>query len=524
MTRITDLDFNRPIQFSGEKVCTVEELDVLAQAARAAGKTIVHAHGVFDLLHLGHVRHLEAAHKLGDVLFVTITADQHVNKGPGRPIFSEMLRAEMLASLSLVDRVAVSRAPTAEGILRAVRPDVYVKGSDYENAEDDVTGKIDAERQIVESYGGRVEFTKGITFSSSGLINRYLDIYDPPLQELLVEMRNSNGGARLLALLDTVAKYKVVLVGETIIDDYQYVAPVGKSSKENIISTRFLTEENFAGGVIAAANHVAGFCREVEVITVLGERDRERDEALIRSVLLPNVRLHVVSRRDAPTVRKRRFVEEGTIHKLFEVQYLDDTPLPTLEADALNGLVERLVPDADVTIAADFGHGMIGPETVRILCTSARFLAVNTQSNSANMGFNLVSKYPRADYLCVDAPEARLATGHKFAPVSEIVCRHLPERIRCPRIVITHGKNGCHAFDAVDGESHIPVLTKVVRDTMGAGDAFLAVTSPLAAAGGRMKDIGFIGNAVGAIKVGIVGHRQPVEKVPLVKFITALLK
>ena len=102
--------------------------------------------------------------------------------------------------------------------------------------------------------------------------------------------------------------------------------------------------------------------------------------------------------------------------------------------------------------------------------------------------------------------------------------RYRPERIRCPRIVITHGKNGCHVFDAESGERQIPVLTKVVRDTMGAGDAFLAVTSPLAAAGGAMNDVGFIGNAVGAIKVGIVGHRGPVEKVPLVKFITALLK
>src|SRR6202035_660638 len=112
-----------------------------------------------------------------------ITADRFVNKGPGRPIFSERMRAEMLAALEYVDWVGINHGSSAEPVLDAVKPDVYVKGSDYENPEEDITGKIAVERDAVERHGGRIVFTKDITFSSSTLINRYLDVYDPPLRD-----------------------------------------------------------------------------------------------------------------------------------------------------------------------------------------------------------------------------------------------------------------------------------------------------------------------------------------------------
>ena len=135
-----------------------------------------------------------------------------------------------------------------------------------------------------------------------------------------------------------------------------------------------------------------------------------------------------------------------------------------------------------------------------------------------------MTKYSQADYICIDAPEARLAAGDKFATLSDIAENFLSDSLDCTRIIITQGMNGCLTFESGVGTIHIPVFTKTAIDTVGAGDAFLAVTSPLVAAGGSMQHVGFIGNAAGAMKVGIVGHRKSVEKVDLVKFITALLK
>src|SRR6266540_7041924 len=148
-----------PSRSPREKVRTVDELARVLELARSMGQVVVQAHGTFDLLHIGHVRHLQAARELGDVLIVTLTADRFVNKGPGRPVFGEAMRAEMLANLQYVDWVAINPEPDAVGALDLLRPDVYVKGKDYQNPEGDVTGKIVAERQAVESHGGRIHFT-----------------------------------------------------------------------------------------------------------------------------------------------------------------------------------------------------------------------------------------------------------------------------------------------------------------------------------------------------------------------------
>jgi len=506
-----------------DKVRTLAQLGEIAAAARAAGRTVVLAHGVFDLVHMGHVRHIEAAHREGDVLIVTVTADSFVNKGPGRPIFPEIMRAEMLGALEYVDWVGVNHAPSAETVLDAVKPDIYVKGSDYENPEDDITGKILQEREAVEKHGGRIVFTKDITFSSSSLINKYLDVYDPPLRDFLDRMR-SNGGLRsLLDLIDAVRDYRVVLVGDTIIDEYQYVRPMGKAAKENIIASQFENREVFSGGVIAAANHVASFCREVEVVTTLGDSDSYED--LIRSHLRPNVKLTAIMRPNAPTVRKCRFIDPSYMRKLFEVYFFDDTPFDAQTEALVVAKVAEATKTADVVIANDFGHGLISPPVVPVLREGAAFLAVNAQTNAGNQGYNLITKYSHADYICLDAPEARLAVADKYTDIVELVERKLSQCVDCERIIITHGQHGCIVFERHNGPAvRVPAFTNTVIDTVGAGDAFLAVTAPLVKAGGHMQEIGFIGNAAGAIKVGIVGHRQYVDKVPLVKFLTAILK
>jgi rfaE bifunctional protein nucleotidyltransferase chain/domain len=506
-----------------DKILSLDQLAAVAAEARRAKKVVALAHGSFDLLHLGHVRHLELAREQGDVLIVTVTADRFLNKGPGRPVFTASLRAEMLAALSCVDWVGVNDGPVAVNVINAIKPDVYVKGSDYADSAQDVTGKINDERQAVETHGGRVHFTDDIVFSSSALLNRHFDLSNPELRAYLQEMRERDVLGRLMQMIESIGAMRVLLVGETIIDEYQYVSPLGKSPKENLIPTLYREREVFAGGVIAAANHVAGFCREVDVLTCVGEADEHNE--VVRKALKPNVRLTALPRHGVPTNRKCRFIDSDFFRKLFEVHFMEDLPISGELERSFVKHIRDMAPAYDLVIVTDFGHGLMTEAATRAVTEAGRFVAVNAQSNSSNLGFNLVTKYASAGYVCVDAPEARLATAQRHAEMEEIVASHLPARIKCERFIITHGRHGCVTFDgARDRVSRIPAFTAQVTDTMGAGDAFLAITSPLVAAGGDMDLVGFVGNAVGAMKVGIVGHRQSVEKIPLLKYLTALLK
>lgn len=505
-----------------DKIRSLDEIAEIAAQLRASGKTVVQAHGTFDLLHLGHVRHLEAARKLGDVLVVTVTADSFVNKGPGRPVFNGELRAEMLATLEYVDWVAVNDSADAVNAIEKVRPSIYIKGQDYQNPQGDITGKITLEREACEAHGGRIHFTDEVMFSSTELINRHLNVFEPHIRQHLDTMRQDGGLEELLELIDRVKDYRVLLVGDAIIDEYQYVLPMHKTPKENMIATRYQDRELFAGGVFAAANHVASFCKQVDILTCIGEVDSHED--IIRESLRPNVGLRLFERAGAPTTLKRRFVDPSYMRKLFEVYFMNDEPLNADMQREIDTAIGALAPEYDVVIAADFGHGLIAKSSIDALTKNSRFLAVNTQSNSANLGYNLITKYPRADYICIDMPEARLAVSDRLSNVGDIARRLIDDHVECGRIIVTQGKHGCVTLERGGIVHTIPALAKNVVDTVGAGDAFLAITAPLVAAGGPMNRVGFIGNVVGALKVEIVGHRRSIEKPALIKGITGLLK
>ena len=147
----------------------VTELNQLSKS-----KTVVHCHGVFDLLHIGHIKYFQEAKSMGDVLIVTITPDRFVNKGPGRPAFNEKYRAEAIAALDVVDYVAINEWPTAIETIKLLKPNLYVKGPDYKNYKEDVTGNIKLEEDAVKSIGGKIAFTSTEVFSSSNLINNYI--------------------------------------------------------------------------------------------------------------------------------------------------------------------------------------------------------------------------------------------------------------------------------------------------------------------------------------------------------------
>jgi rfaE bifunctional protein nucleotidyltransferase chain/domain len=160
---------------SDKKIIGLEELARICEERRREGKLVVHCHGCFDLLHPGHIRHFKAAKKFGDILIVTITPDEFVRKGPGRPAFNADLRMESIASLEAVDYVALNRWDTAIETLKILKPSFYVKGKDYEDRSKDPTGNIDLEEVAVKENGGDIRFTDEIAFSSTKLINEYSD-------------------------------------------------------------------------------------------------------------------------------------------------------------------------------------------------------------------------------------------------------------------------------------------------------------------------------------------------------------
>ncbi len=504
-----------------EKIQNIDALAATIARLKDESKVVAQCHGVFDLLHPGHIRHLEEAGRNCDVLVVTITTDRHVNKGPGRPAFTESLRAEALAALGCVDYVAISQWPSAVEVIHALQPNLYVKGSEYTDAESDVTGKIRDEEQAIQSVGGRLLFTDDITFSSSHLINANLNIYPPETEAWLATFRDAHNMDEVLGFLERASELKVLVVGEAIIDEYVFCDGLGKSNKDPMMAFLHRSQEAYAGGSLAVANHLAGICGEVGLIAVLGEEQRR--ENFIREALAPNVTPTFITQPAAPTLHKRRFVDNYTGTRLFEIYEMDDTPLAGEEEQALITEIREQAPHYDLVVVTDYGHGMMTAGAVAAIVEHAPFLALNTQANAGNRGFNTVSKYPRADYVSLATHEVALETRLRHAPWEELL-EEVSRRIDCPNFTVTRGKAGSTHFHPGGELLTAPSLATQVSDRVGAGDAVFAVTSLLVKLGAPWDVVGFLGNLAGAEMVGELGNRNSVGRVSLSKHVQALMK
>ena len=506
---------------TSHKIISLADMAERSAKLRSEGKTVVLCHGTFDLMHIGHVRYLQRARKEGDALFVTVTADEFVNKGPGRPVFKEQLRAESLASLACVDFVAVNHALTAVDVLNGVQPDVYVKGGEYRSHGEDVTGNIAREVDAVEAHGGRVFYTDEITFSSSNLLNEHFGVFSPETKAFLQGFRNDTTCKDIQQQIASLSELKVLVIGDAIIDQYHYADALGQTGKGNVFAVRYESEEQFAGGSIAVANHVAGFVDSVTMVSGLGLEDSH--EPYIRDKLLPNVEPVFWYFQDAPTVTKRRFVDSD-MNKMFEVYFYKEDPVLQAGENAVCRWLEENIDTYDVVIAPDFGNGFITRSMIDVLCAKAKFLAVNTQLNSGNRGYHAIHRYPRADFISLNEPELRMATHNRHDSI-EAVAEQIAERVQFDRLAVTRGTKGVLMHNR-DGNVNysVPALSTRVVDRIGAGDAFLSLAAICLGRGMSPEVAAFVGSAAAAIDVQIVCNREPISAPVLLKYVNTLLK
>lgn len=503
----------------------IQELDVLETESKQLneeGRSIVLCHGTFDLMHTGHIRHLQEAKKQGDLLFVTITADNCVNKGPGRPVFSELLRAENLAALSCVDYVGIVHAQTAEQPISKIKPHIYVKGNEYKNATDDLTGNITKEKNLVEKFGGKIHFTNDITFSSSNLLNEHFGVFSEETRDYLLRIGEKYDSKQIIKSVESLKNLKVLVLGDTIIDEYHYTVPLGQSAKGHHLAVKYQSTEQFAGGVLAVASHIAGFVGSVTLLTALGENDSH--ETFIRSKLRDEVQPVFFFKKDSRTLVKRRFVDMDLL-KLFEVYLSDEDELLTPELDEeVCAWLDSELSKFDVVIIPDFGHGFITDSMIRVLEKKSKYMAVNTQVNSGNRGYHAISRYSRADLVSLNEPELRLATHNRYESV-ETLAEKVRQTVNAKHVSITRGTNGAIMLSHEKNEiQRAPVLSTKVVDRIGAGDAFLSLAGISLGAGLPSELTTFIASAAAAIDVQIVCNRDPIAPVDLYKYITTLLK
>lgn len=506
------------------KILPFHEASAAIEKAREQGQRIVQCHGTFDLVHPGHIIHLEEARALGDMLVVTVTDEAHVNKGPGRPCFNDALRARTLAALECVDMVVLVPFPAAVEAIRLVKPHVYCKGTEYKDASNDVTGNIHDDLTEVAAHGGEVRYLGSVVFSSTRLLNRHFNHIPEPVRLFCEDLASRTSAQHIRTAVDHFANLRILVVGDTIIDQYAYLKVQGLTSKNRIISGRFLDQQTHLGGALAVFRHVKEFTPRVRFVSLLGTEPWV-DELLAGA--LASSEDATVREPSFTTVVKKRYVEpllsENEISKLFSINFLNDEPPSEAVQERVLANLRREMQSCDAVLLADFGHGLMQEKIRALVQEEAPFLVLNCQTNSNNHGFNIITRqYRRADAFSLDNQEMMLSCGHRhFDPDHELAAIANAFGSRCAWF--TRGSVMTHGYAKDTQPVHIPPLVTDVTDTVGAGDAFFSVAG-LAAAANLPLDIStFLGQLAGAQAVNIIGNERPISKPALLKSAMSLL-
>jgi cytidyltransferase-like protein len=510
---------------TSSKIVNFTDLIQIVKDLKESGKVVVLAHGCFDLLHLGHMRHLEHSKTLGDVLIVTVTPDQWVNKGPNRPVFSHVQRIEAIAKLECVDYVSLSQWAQGMSDIKALQPNIYTTGPDYKNRDKqlpEVAAEFDRMDEVARQCGVSIIYTEDETFSSSSLLNEFFSPFPDSTQAYLDNFKKRHSIDEVLDWLERMRPLCPLVIGEAIVDKYEFCDVIGKASKDPTLAVLVRWFESYAGASLAIANHLAGLCDEVRIVTQLGECERQLE--FILSSLRYNITPAFLLRAEAPTTQIDRTVDTYTGTKLIEHYTMDDRPNTLEEAQQLQCAITSELEGCDLVLAADFGHGLFGDEVIQQLWSSRFYLSVNTQSNAGNLGYNSIGRWRRADYICLNRGEVNLETRQRYGDDKQKL-RQVVNLVACPLFTMTRGKSGSlHYYAPGDSFEEVPNLATSVSDRVGAGDAVFAVTSVLAKLNAPLDILAFVGNVVGAEMVAQLGNKTTLTRDALDRHITALLK
>ena len=492
------------------------DLDILSKLkAKYKNQKIVLCHGVFDLLHIGHVKHFKDAKSNGDILVVSITADKFVNKGPNRPYFDVGNRALMISELEDVDYVYINNNPDSIAVLKALKPDFYIKGSDYKKKSKDLTKKIYQEENEVKKVGGKIIFTTSKMSSASSLLNKFFINYSLKQKKIINNIKSKYDFDHINKILLKIKDVRTLVVGEPIIDEYIETKALGLGSKSPIVATKILNQENYLGGSIAILNHLLALNSNAQLLIPANKSDNKYLKGVKKK--------HIFKTSKWKIPIKTRYLELFKNRKIFEVQKIDGNIWNDDSEKKFILKLKNLTKKVDVILVADFGHGLFTPKIIKFLESQKKFISVNVQTNAYNYGFNLITKYKKIDFFCIDKVEMSLATQDNTSDLSILNRKLVKIMGRKTDYCLTRGKDGA-SMVSKNKIIDCPVMFENPIDTVGAGDAFFTLSSILKKINVDNDLNLFLSNCYAGLKTKVVGNSRPVTIFELQRTIDYLLK
>jgi rfaE bifunctional protein kinase chain/domain/rfaE bifunctional protein nucleotidyltransferase chain/domain len=497
-----------------KKIIPFKNLELHFQKIKKKKKKIVQCHGVFDIVHPGHLRHFAFCKSKGDILVVSLTADRHINKGLYRPLVPEQLRAHNLAAFEIIDYVIIDKFKYPYEILKKIKPNFFAKGQEYENKKSPLTQE---ESKIVQKFGGKIIFSPGdIVYSSTKIIQNSKPNISYDKLKLYLDYKKINLDD-LKKIILNLKKIKVHVVGDLIIDTHTQCSVVGGLHKTPTLSVSVNSTKNYIGGAGAVASHFKSFTNKVELTSLISN-----DEIGIRALRdLKKLKIKV-----------NNFIEDGrhTTNKnsyyvdSYKLLKVDKVSNETISQETILKILKILKKNkSDIVVFSDFRHGMFNEEIIKrfkLAMNKKIFLVADSQV--ASRWGNIID-FKNFDLITPTEKEARLSLLEQDMPIRPLADKIL-KISKAKNVILKLGDRGLISLDKNRKEyiSLDPFVDKVI-DSTGAGDALLAYSAASLYVTKSLLLSSIIGLLAACCKCEVNGN-VPVSKEQILKKIDNLKK
>jgi cytidyltransferase-like protein len=471
-------------------------------------KVVGLCHGAFDILHLGHIKHLREAKKFCEILVVSITADNFIKKGPKQPFFSSQDRAQTLLAIRYVDHVYISNSPTGVDPINLFEPDFYIKGIDYINKKKDLN--LLMEKRACLKKDTKLVFTQTKKYSSTKIINNIFNKYSADQIKIVKKVKKKYSLESIFKLFELAKTKTFAISGEPIFDEFRFVDVIGSATKSPIITSNYKTKEIHLGGSLAGAVMLSEFVKQVFYLLPINNK-----------IKLPKFNSNVKKiffNTNFKVPKKIRYLTVVKKIKLFQTNILNDFKVNKIAYEMYLKKINFFQKKYPF-IMLDFGIGLFNPSANDKVLGSKFFL--NVQTNSNNYGFNYFSKYKKFSYLSINLREFELNFGKKITHYDEI--KNYIHLMPSLPFSVTLGQKGSVFVNKKKQIFYCPSFFSNTVDTTGCGDAYLIITSILVNLGYDDEIVPFIGNCYAGLHSQNFGNAKFPNKKEIFNFLTSLL-
>jgi len=315
---------------------------------------------------------------------------------------------------------------------------------------------------------------------------------------------------------------KVLIIGETIIDQYSFCEALGKSGKEPVLVLRDINTEEYLGGAAAISRHLSTFCDKITLLSMIGEKAEYLNH--IKKALQKNVNFKYIKKKNSPTILKRRFLEQHSNNKIIGIYKINDDALPSKEEKLFSNILKKITSKYDLVIVSDYGHGFISNKNANLICKFSKFLALNAQVNAANIGFHSMRNYKNTDCVIINEKEIRHELRDKNSKIENLM-KKLSKKQKVKNLIVTRGTSGSLLYDRKKNKFNLcDAYAKTSVDKIGAGDAMLSIIALSLKCGIKKELALLIASLAAAQSVKTIGNKEAINKNQIVKSLQNIIK